>query len=154
MILSDAQTRGPWRKMWVRYVRSLDLLESLELAYDGAVGNDLEVIKGAIALQAETLLEVRAEIRRALTAGDAHQKGGAPGVPLPGLLLGALVPPAPPLELLSAGELQAFAVQTFRQLLLQLDWEASDLERILEEFQFQMGVKSRLLLLTLVKPPE
>jgi len=67
---SDALTRGPWRKRWLNYIRNLDILDVMEKSLDNCPdAASIQIIEQAMALQAGIIMELRKEIRDALTVG-------------------------------------------------------------------------------------
>jgi len=116
MILSDAKTRGPWRKRWLNYIRNQDILETMEDRLGTCSDPHYDILSQAINVQLRIMRDLREEIRKALSVGDAHQKVVSPGVLLPG---SPRVDQDPLLQL-SEGqpkeELRIDEVRLFRQL--------------------------------------
>lgn len=81
MRISDARTRGPWRKKWVDYIRSLDLEEVLRDGEENSTLEDQYKFFQAGLLQRDESLKILREIRRALTVGDdeSDSKSDHPG---------------------------------------------------------------------------
>jgi len=108
MRISDAQTRGPWRKKWVEYCRSLDLEIILQDGEEDASLEDQFKFFQARLLQQEVSLKILREIRRALTVGAEDGEEDPESVPpsptdlkllSPRVLPGSVfVPPPPPPE--------------------------------------------------------
>jgi len=80
MMLSDARTRGPWHKMWVRFMRANDIKELLFQCMTTGSTEDFEMYKGSHSLAVAEETKIMDEIRRALTAGadESDQESDRP----------------------------------------------------------------------------
>ena len=80
MRLSDARTRGPWRKKWVQFIRANDIIKTLEKAIWDTQPDGWEKLHGALALALEERAKIVREIERALTVGpdDPPKKSQVP----------------------------------------------------------------------------
>lgn len=70
MRLSDARTRGPWRKKWVEFIRAQDLISTLIKSMNNSMDQgQREAFQGAVDLAVAEERKILWEIRRALNAG-------------------------------------------------------------------------------------
>jgi len=72
MMLSDARTRGPWHKIWIRYIRATDITDMLFQAMQKSSTAEFDQISSARDLARAEELKILAEVRRALTAGGGE----------------------------------------------------------------------------------
>jgi len=47
MMLSEARTRGPWRKIWIRYIRATDITDMLFEAMQKSPAGEFDQISSA-----------------------------------------------------------------------------------------------------------